>query len=36
MVTAIFLLAAVHTIVINAKADGTRVFYLGMGEGGNP
>jgi peptide/nickel transport system substrate-binding protein len=32
-VTAIFLLAAVQTIVVNAKAaDETKVFYIGMGE----
>jgi len=31
-VTAIFLLAAVHTIVMNAKAEDQRAFYLGMGE----
>jgi peptide/nickel transport system substrate-binding protein len=31
-VTAIFLLASIHTIVINAKAEDQRVFYLGMGE----
>ena len=32
MVTGIFLLTAVNTVVLNAKAADTRVFYIGMGE----